>query len=36
MRDDIEILIQISRWQREEARRLGISIPSVMDRKATP
>lgn len=35
MRDDIEILLQISRWQREEARRLGISIPSVMDRKDT-
>lgn len=32
MRDDIELLIEISRWQRIEARRLGISIPSVMDR----
>lgn len=36
MRDDIEILLQISRWQREEARRLGITIPSIMDRKAKP
>lgn len=36
MRDDIELLLEISRWQRSEARRLGISIPSVMDRKVKP
>lgn len=33
MRDDTEILLQISRWQREEARRLGITIPSIMDKR---
>jgi len=33
MRDDIEILLQISKWQRAEANRLGITLPSVMDRK---
>jgi len=33
MRDDIEILLQISKWQREMANRLGITLPSVMDRK---
>lgn len=34
MRDDIEMLIQISRWQREEARRIGITIPSIMDKRS--
>lgn len=34
MRDDIELLIEISRWQREQADRLGITIPSIMDRKS--
>lgn len=33
MRDDLEILLQISRWQREEARRLGITLPSIMDKR---
>lgn len=31
MRDDTDVLTQISRWQREEARRLGISIPSIVE-----
>lgn len=33
MRDGIDDLIEVSRWQREAARELGISIPSVMDRR---
>lgn len=34
MPDDIEILLQISRWQREAADRLGITIPSIMDKRS--
>lgn len=36
MRDDLDILLQISRWQRQEAKRLGITIPSILDRKPQP
>jgi len=31
-RDDSETLIEISRWQREQAEELGITLPSIMDR----
>lgn len=33
MRDDLELLLQISRWQREQAARLGLPIVSVLTRK---
>lgn len=32
MRDDLELLLMISRWQRAEATRLSLKIDSVMDR----
>jgi len=33
MRDDEELYLLLSRWQRIEAERLGMKLPSVMDRK---
>jgi len=33
MHDDDELYLQLSRWQRDKANRLGITLPSVMDRK---
>lgn len=34
MRDDLELLLQISRWQREQAARLGIKVASIMDKES--